>query len=360
MDEPQLRTVYWTVTTACNQECRHCWLNAGVKQQKELHTDQWLTIFDQLVDGGLSRVKITGGEPLLHWPKIKKVLHFLADHRIWVRIETNATLICGRYGEEILEFLQRDRVVPTSISLDSHLPAQHDYFRGMEGAFKKTQNVLSLLKEKSIPFSIVTVLHRENYRYIDDIIDFVSSTGACSHQINLIMPEGRTKQNIHYILDKEFFRKLPSLIRRINVEMGKDIKFNVPHIFAPLTTSFLACTVGREICGLLPNGDISVCGAGINKKELAVGNALTDDISDIWVNSPVFLTLRKDAFALKGVCGNCIFAKYCAGHCRAFAYVVFGELDAPYPVCQRLYNQGMFPKKYLIDPEKKCFFDEKE
>jgi radical SAM protein with 4Fe4S-binding SPASM domain len=358
MVEPQLKTVYWTVTTECNQRCKHCWLDAGAKYGTELTTDQWLQIFDRIIDMGLKRVKITGGEPLLHWPKIRDVLRFLADHRIWLRIESNATLISGRYGEEILEFLQRDRIVPTSISLDSHRAEEHDYFRGMKGAFEKTLRVLSMLRDRDIPFSIVTVLHSENYIHIEEIIDFVTSIGARSHQINPIMFQGRAKDNEQYNLAPEFYVEyLPLLIRKIRKEK-KNVAFNVPYMFSPLSIEFLSCTVGKEICGLLPNGDIAVCGAGIKRKELTLGNALEDDIEDVWVNSPAFLTLREDAFSLKGVCGNCIFAKYCLGYCRAFAYSIYGQLDAPYPICQHLYNQEVFPEKYLIDPGRDCSFQE--
>lgn len=360
MVEPKLKTVYWTVTNECNQHCKHCWLSAGRKGQYELNATQWLQIFDRIIDLGLQEVKITGGEPLLQWKKIKKVLDFLMDHGILMRMETNGTLICGKNGGDILEFLERDCIAYVSVSLDSHLPSTHDEFRGMNGAFEKTLRALNLLKEKKIPLSVVTVLHKKNCGQIEDIIDFVSDIGVQNHQINIIMPEGRAKANAEYQLDSGFYaNELSPLVRRIRKERGKKVSFNVPHVFAPLHIDFFSCSVGKKICGLLPNGDIAVCGAGINRRELTLGNALEDSIEDVWMNSPAFLTLRKSTFESKGICSNCIFAKYCRGYCRAHAFSVYGRLDASYPICQMLYEKGVFPEKYMIDPNRDCSFQEK-
>ncbi len=356
MVEPELKIVYWTVTSECNQSCKYCWIDAGVKRKSELTAEQWLPVFDKIVDLGLKSVKITGGEPVVQWQKVRKVMEVLTDHGIRLSMETNGTLICGKHFQDILKILQNECFALLQVSLDGHTSSRHDEFRGMNGAFEKTVKALNLLKENQIPFSIITVLHNRNYKQIEDIIEFVSRIDPLYHQMNITMPEGRAKVNTEYQLSTEFYvQELPSLIKEIKKKRGKKVKFNVPYIFNPLDRDTLTCAVGREICGLLPNGDIAVCGAGINRKELALGNVLEDDIRDVWMNSPAFLTLRKNVFESEGICGNCIFAKYCKGYCRANSFSVYGRLDAPFPVCQMLYEQGAFPEKYMIDPNQDCF-----
>jgi SynChlorMet cassette radical SAM/SPASM protein ScmF len=356
MIDPQLKTIYWTVTSECNQRCKHCWISAGARKGQDLTLEQCLHIFRTLIDLGLQQVKLTGGEPLLQWKKIKTVMQFLKDHHVQPRIETNATLMCSTYGTDILDFLKKNHIHVT-VSLDSHTPQEHDQFRGVKGAFEKTLKALTLLKEYGLSFSVVSVLHGKNIRHIEDIVDLVDSIHPRHHQINIIMPEGRAKINIQYQLPVESYaEELPLLMKRIRKKMGKKVSFTIPCAFAPLNAKFLNCTVGKEICGLLPNGDIAVCGAGINKEELVLGNALVNDIEDVWLNSPVFLALRKGVRELKGICSNCMFARYCMGHCRAYAYAVYGTLDAPYPMCQDLYEKGVFPEKYVVDPDKDCSF----
>ncbi|MBU7020679.1 MAG: radical SAM protein [Theionarchaea archaeon] len=356
MSEPRLKTVYWTVTRECNQRCSHCWISAGTRREGELNTEESLQIFNVMVDMGLEQVKLTGGEPLLQWKKINTVMEFLIDHGVQPRIETNATLIQDAYGEEILSFLEKNHV-HVAVSLDSHIPQQHDQFRGMKGGFEKTLSALTSMRSHNISFSIVTVLHRENRATIDEIVDFVREIYPRHHQINIITPEGRAENNDRYQLPIEsYVEDLPLLIKKIRKKMGEKVSFAIPYVFAPLNTRFLNCTVGKEICGLLPNGDIAMCGAGINREDLVLGNALRDDIEDIWLHSPVFMTLRRGITSLKGVCSNCWFAQYCMGHCRAYAYSVYGQLEAPYPMCQTVYEQGAFPEKYLVHPERDCSY----
>jgi radical SAM protein with 4Fe4S-binding SPASM domain len=355
MSELPLRTIYWYVTAACNQHCKHCWLNAGAQRGQELEEEQLMKIFRELIDMGLEHVKVTGGEPFLRWDRIKNILKFLIEHDIQIRIETNGTLLCGENKNEILALLRDEHILRVAVSLDSHMSEVHDHFREMDGAFKKTVGGITALNQNGIPFSIVTVLHEKNCSSIEDVIDFVEHLNPHHHLIDLIIPEGRSKKNAQYQLSPEFYVKtLPSLIRRVKEKKGKNVIFNFPFVFSPLHVDFKSCTVGRDLCGLLPNGDLAVCGAGLNRRELAVGNTLEDDIEDIWMNSPAFLTLRKKASEIKGICGNCMFIKHCLGHCRAFAYSESGQLDAPYPICQILYEQGIFPQKYMIEVEKDC------
>jgi radical SAM protein with 4Fe4S-binding SPASM domain len=355
MAEPKLKIAYWNVTSECNQRCQYCWLGAGTSMESELNTDQWLTVFNTIIDLGLEAVKVTGGEPLLHWQKIKPVLEFFIDHGIKITMETNGTLLIGEYSQDILSLLSNECVTSLSVSLDSSSPQKHDTYRGMKGAFEKTVKALHLLKDNNIPFSVVTVIHNQNYTDIQDIIDFVNTLRPLYHQMNITMPEGRAKINTEYQLTAEFYvYNLPTVIQNIRKEAGTKVRFNVPYIFNPYDRDFLNCSVGSNICGFLPTGDIAVCAAGIKKRELVLGNALTDDIKDIWVNSPAFLALRKDIFTSKGICGNCLFARYCRGYCRANSFAVYGQLDAPFPICQMLYEEGIFPEKYMIDPAQDC------
>jgi len=59
-----------------------------------------------------------------------------------------------------------------AVSLDSHIPEQHNEFREIDGTFKKTIKTLDFLRENEISFSVITVPHRENCSYIEDIIDY--------------------------------------------------------------------------------------------------------------------------------------------------------------------------------------------
>lgn len=82
------------------------------------------------------------------------------------------------------------------------------------------------------------------------------------------------------------------------------------------------------------------------------GDARSDRISDLWFSSEGIICLRTPGLTrLKGICGNCVFPNTCRGYCRAQALDEYGDIDAPYPICQHFAEAGRFPARYMINPE---------
>jgi radical SAM protein with 4Fe4S-binding SPASM domain len=87
------------------------------------------------------------------------------------------------------------------------------------------------------------------------------------------------------------------------------------------------------------------------------GNAFETPLMDIWQNSPFFQELREVGGGnVKGVCGNCVFYSVCRGVCKMSSWSHYGEKDAPYPLCQEVYNNGGFPTYALLDPDRDCTY----
>jgi molybdenum cofactor biosynthesis enzyme MoaA len=85
-DKPADRTyplnqIYFYLTEGCNLRCRHCWI--APKYQSEGNTypaldlDLFKSIIEQAKLLGLTGVKLTGGEPLLH-PAINEILEHIS------------------------------------------------------------------------------------------------------------------------------------------------------------------------------------------------------------------------------------------------------------------------------------------
>ena len=75
-----LTNIYFYLTEGCNFSCRHCWIASGYGSQDTppsvLNFDLFKKILQQAKPLGLSNVKLTGGEPLLH-PAINEILEFI-------------------------------------------------------------------------------------------------------------------------------------------------------------------------------------------------------------------------------------------------------------------------------------------
>lgn len=66
MEYYKLNSLYIEVTHACNQHCRHCYLDGGIHHENaEMTTDQIKKIFSEFKAQGGRYVIFTGGEPLM-------------------------------------------------------------------------------------------------------------------------------------------------------------------------------------------------------------------------------------------------------------------------------------------------------
>ena len=66
--------------------------------------------------------------------------------------------------------LKEAGIATVSISLDSHIPAQHDEFRGVAGAWEKAVNACKALRKNNVLVQVNTTLTQQNYNQIDDIM----------------------------------------------------------------------------------------------------------------------------------------------------------------------------------------------
>ena len=73
--------LYFYLTEACNLRCRHCWIvpeRVGTrKSSTEIDVDLFRHVVEQAKPLGLSTVKLTGGEPLIH-TQIVQILDYLS------------------------------------------------------------------------------------------------------------------------------------------------------------------------------------------------------------------------------------------------------------------------------------------
>jgi cyclic pyranopterin phosphate synthase len=86
------RTVRLSLTDRCDLACVYCRPSRSDGYfEKRLPDEAWPTVIEGLLRAGVRRVRITGGEPLLH-PRVVDVIRYLASQRIDdLALTTNAT-----------------------------------------------------------------------------------------------------------------------------------------------------------------------------------------------------------------------------------------------------------------------------
>ena len=351
---PALGSIYMYASGACNLNCSHCWINPEYQKEgttSSLHLDPAL-VEKALTQGkplGLRSVKLTGGEPLLN-PRIKYIIELISNEGMSIIIETNGTLI----DKDMADFLSSiGNFHFISVSLDGADAETHEELRRVKGSFDSAVQGIRNLVEASIRPQMICTLHRKNISQVSDVIELAKDLGCDSVKFNHVQHTGRGRE-----FDEDKALTVPEIIK-LNDRMEEEIipsagilvLLDIPFAFQK-PARFLRSRPGRcnihNIIGLLANGDLALCGIGTSVDELLYGNLKTDDLEDIWKNSPKLAELRRlIPDELEGICSKCVHKRFCKGTCVAGNYDESGKLNAPYSFCSTAEKLGLFPESRI-------------
>jgi radical SAM protein with 4Fe4S-binding SPASM domain len=351
-DTDRLGTIYLFLTRKCNLGCQHCYIEGVGPQARDndFGIDEIRRMVDQARPHGLRKVKVSGGEPLIHSDAME-VLEYLDSLGLdEIVLETNGTL----FREDTSNRLAGIRNLTVFISLD-HIDAhEHDAFRGKKGSYAKATNAVKELIDAKIRTVVTTTANRHNYQHLGPMIDLVLGWGGYRHRTLLnIHPLGNARDHQDNALTlEECIETIGSVVHTEAYRSGKAY-VTLPPALTPLEKldGVHTCGWGDNVLGLLSTGEVSMCSASYDDPDMIAGNAHDTPLMEIWKNSKMFKDLRAvGAGAVKGICGNCVFYSACRGVCKMSSYGHYGEKDAPYPLCQEFYNRGIFPAYAIRDP----------
>jgi radical SAM protein with 4Fe4S-binding SPASM domain len=332
----------WNVTRECNMKCSHCYINATKnKLANELSTQEGKYLIDQICQVSKPLLILSGGEPLLR-PDIYELIKYGTSRGLKMGLGSNGSLI----DDVVAVKLKAAGIATVSISLDSNIPAQHDEFRGVVGSWEKAVNACKTLRRNNILVQVNTTLTHDNYNQINDIMSLAEEIGVENFHLFFLVPTGRgiklsdiSPQKYEEMIIKTFAKgtghKLnvrPSCapqFMRIAKDMGLDMRQWVR-----------GCMAGFYYCRIYPNGDITPC----PYLPVKLGNIREKSFKEIWINSPVFKTLR-DQKSLKGKCGACEYSSLCGG-CRARAYGLSSDFI---DYCGDLHEPSELKNDYLAE-----------
>ena len=285
--------VILSVTAKCNASCDYCLDGCNVqyvrKEIRELSTEQWFFIIDELAGLGTKRIAITGGEPLLR-KDIGKIVAYIKKNGISCGMNTNGFLVPDR----IEDIRKLDTI---NISLDGDKDS-HEANRG-KGTFKKVMEAIEVVKTYKIPLHINTTITKNNMHSIDYVMESAEKIG-CLVQIK---PVYRRYRRIPGDIDNNFPEQLK---RQERVEVINRIisykKKGYPVFYSYKTYEYMAnwpdltkdrvadqepefdhakCYMGRYSCSIEANGNVASCAPLSEVKfrnclEVGLGQALND------------------------------------------------------------------------------------
>ena len=319
------------LTYRCNLRCKHCYI--GVQPPtEEMDTKSALKVIGKIAETGFGMFELCGGEPLMR-DDLSVIAKEIKSYGMTVNLSTNGTLLSQDKVRELKPYVDE-----AMISVDSHEESNHDNFRGEAGALKLSLEGIRNCVDNDIPVNIYTTLTTFIHTKLPEFVNCMKKLKVSSITFFDLNPVGRGST-----VGAEFRLSLKDLgaafdtLHRLKDESDVEIHALAPFKFvmdekALSKNTILSggfCNAGINSLSISPDGDLFAC----TRVRTKLGNALRDEIRNIWWSSPVLSELR-DRSKLKGECGKCEY-KYVCGGCRANAYIEHSDhlMEDPRCIC---------------------------
>lgn len=185
----QIRYVRLSVTDRCSMRCRYCMAKdmQFLPKTQRLSTDEIIQIGQRLIDRGISKIRLTGGEPLVH-PDIVPIAQVLGQH-IGQGLDE---LTLSTNGARLVDYaapLFAAGIKRVNISLDTLDPVMFDF---LTRGGKLVEVLAGIAAAKTAGMSIkinMVALAQSNAAMLVPMLDWCADEG---HDLTLIewMPVG--------------------------------------------------------------------------------------------------------------------------------------------------------------------------
>jgi radical SAM protein with 4Fe4S-binding SPASM domain len=317
------REVNIELTHLCNLKCKMCgvWTKDKGRRAEELTPTEYLSLFTQLREMGITLVTLAGGEPFIR-RDLFDIIGAAKSRHLACNIFTNGTLIDSESIKKIFEY-DLDKVI---VSLDG-MHSTHDTIRGREGSFDKAARFLSnLINEKrdrrsaKPELDVHMTIMGDNVQDIQDLNAFCQKIGAnfsfqiCSVSQSLAPEHTSLSKNImgstRYLSrnDKPIISDEDTLILRRTLDTLPS------NFYTKLIRSFdnddlktgripvRKCYITRNFMMIDPYGNVFPC---TNLDNHFTGNIKNESLINIWHGNK-YDTLRKNLSQnLLPLCKSC-------------------------------------------------------
>lgn len=334
------------LTYRCNLKCYMCpqalqdddnkvkritEVNDSYSKDREMSYDEIRKIVDDVVKFK-PRFYITGGETLLHSNAIESI-RYIKSKGIAVSFQTNGVLL-KKYASDIVS----SGVDKLIVSIDGP-EAVHNSIRGVPNAFSSSteglKEVLKVRREmKSLTplIEINTVIVKDNYKYLLDMINIASDIGVDA--LGFQHPVFESKENDE--------RQYKAYLKAFNAEQQKEgyytseiMEHDVNELLkmiteikkstAPIEISFFPnikmehikpyyldlhfpfknrCLGPWNSCVIQPNGDVSPCMGYV------AGNIREENLLSLWNNDKMVKFRKRIKKGLLPTCVRCCSRQY--------------------------------------------------
>jgi 12,18-didecarboxysiroheme deacetylase len=343
--------VVWNVTRACNLNCMHCYAHAVERiKEKELDTDQAMSVIDDLAEFGSPVILFSGGEPLMRSDLIE-LAGYAVGKGMRAVISTNGTLITEEKARE----LKKIGLSYVGVSLDG-MEEVNDRFRRKKGAFRDALKGIRNCKETGLKVGLRFTINKLNMDQIEPIFDLLEEmdiprvcfyhlvyAGRASELMEQDLSHSESRTAIDVIIDRTGDLHERGISKEV---LTVDNHADGPYLYLRMLKE--KNPRSEEVLQLLKMNEGNSSGRGIGCiswdgsvhadqfwRHHSFGNVLEKPFSRIWtdLSDPLMTRLKDKKRYVKGRCAECRWLDICGGNFRVRAEAATGDLWAPDPAC---------------------------
>lgn len=327
---PRVEQIDIELTERCNNNCIHCCINrpaADPMRAMEMNTGQVRDLLRQAADLGCLQVRFTGGEPLLR-PDFEDIYIHARRTGLLVSLFTNACLITPQLADTLQRIPPRGEIEITAYGMTRE---SYEEVTGSPGSFARFRNGLDLLRERSIPFIIRSVLLPQNRHELDQLADWAGAVtgmpGKPGQAFFLDLRNRRDDERKNACIRSLRLTAgdVVAIMSRDAEQYRKDMEAFAAQFMGPPGDKLFRCGAGRSVC-IDSYGKLQPC-MGLRMPEWAIdlGNstlkealARWEGIGELRARNPEYL----------GRCARCFLNGLCE-QCPAKSWMEHGDLDTP-------------------------------
>jgi len=254
-----------SVTDKCNLRCRYCMPPQGVKflsHDSVLRNEEFIRLIDIFVRMGISKIRFTGGEPLIRRGFFDIISGITSLHPATdLCVTTNGTML-----DEYLPDLKKFNVKKLNISLDTMSREKFKDLTGFDHFDTVINNIEKSLSAGFFDLKVNGVLLKSTLDEIDDFLDYFAGRDITLRFIER-MPVIEQDEFNEFIPSDELIRILGEkgeLIRKNGDDTDVSLRYDLKHrkgnirigIIPPVTHRFCATCSRLRITA---DGNLKTC-----------------------------------------------------------------------------------------------------
>lgn len=343
--EASVQVAFFVLTDACNFNCSYCFIehDRQKNQFNAQHMDwesarQGLDFYCDLIARDPDRfnerkaIQFYGGEPLLRFDIIEKLLPLIEDYKKQNKLPAdNLEITCitnGALLDEKMVRLFKKHDVGVTISLDGNEAANTNRVdhRGRP-AYTSIRRGIDLCKKHDVTLALSITLSEESLRDEEAILQTIAEIKPDRVGFNTLVtgPHCKVSDDYH-IRASDFVLRAFEYVRSTGVTYEDNFVRKVAS-FAEASVCVFDCgAVGGNQIIIMPDGRVGICEGFIGERKFITGDVHEKDFDPR--TNPLYREWSQRMPLRMEVCQDCIALGICGGGCLVGCYKNEGSIWA--------------------------------